>query len=567
MPISSTRARSKQGVLVGILFLVFPLFVAADIVGDRTRFSVDPSYDELKRDTLEATLRVANSKVHFYVEDNWWNGLSLSDQYATEQAIIALAQEFEQHTYPILTQTFGSEWRPGIDNNDAITVLLHLMRQDAGGYTDYGNEYSRLQNPKSNEREMVYINLRQLHSPLMKSYLAHEFTHLITFNQKDKTRGVSEEVWLNEVRSEYAPTLMGYDVNYKDSNLQRRVESFLEKPSNALTEWENKTYDYGIANLFAQYLVDQYGKEVLVDSLKSSKAGIASVNEALQKGAFQEDFSQVFTNWVITLFLNDCTYGTRYCYHNPHLVNFRVIPQTNFFPSIGENMLVLNNVTQDWTGNWLKIIGGKDTLRVEFRGDPGGVFRVPYIVEDAQRKFSVQFLSLDEKNTGTLFIPKFNSEVRSVVMLPISQKKVQDLDEERPSYPFSLSISTTKRTPEAEQEFIAELLFQIDALKKRIAELQAELARMLKSQGSVSCKQFAKDLLFGLREDEGVRCLQEFLKRQGAGIYPEGLVTGYFGPLTEAAAKRFQAFYGIPQTGYVGPLTRAKINELLTQGL
>lgn len=565
------QERSKQGVLVGILFLILPLFVSADIVGERKSFFVDSSYDELKRDTLEATLRVANSKAYFYIEDAWWNGLSLSDQYATEQVVIALAQEFEQNIYPSLTQVFGFEWKPGIDNNDAITVLLHLMRQDAGGYTDYGNEYSKLQNPKSNEREMVYVNLRQLHAPLMKNFLAHEFTHLITFNQKDKIRNVSEEVWLNEVRAEYAPTLMGYDANYENSNLKQRIKNFLDKPSNSLTEWESKTYDYGAANLFAQYLVDQYGKEVLVDSLKSSKVGIASVNEALTKGAFQEDFSQVFTNWVITLFLNDCAYGARYCYHNPHLVNFRVIPQTNFFPSIGENILVLNNVTQDWVGNWYKIVGGKDTLKVEFRGDPGGVFRVPYIIEDAQRKFSVQFLFLNGENNGELFIPKFNSDVRSVIVLPISQKKIQELDEKHPAYPFSLSISTTKRSPEAEQELITQLLLQIDVLKKRIAELQAELARTLGNQGGIPCMQLTKNLFFGMRGDSEVSCLQEFLKLKEPELYPEGLVSGNFFALTQAAVVRFQEKYqsevlaplGLAQgTGYVGSLTRKKLNEL-----
>ena len=337
-------------------FLAVPALVLADSVGDRRSFFVDPSYDELKRNELEATLRVANSKAYFYIEETWWNSQKPEDQAQIQSFFVNLATEFEQKIYPTLTNTFGSEWNPGIDNQGPITILLHAMRDDAGGYTNYGDEYPRVQVPRSNEREMVYLSVKATRGPFLKSFLSHEFLHLITFNQKEKIRKVSEEVWLNEVRAEYAPTLMGYDATYEDSNLKRRVNNFLDKPSNALTEWENKTYDYGIANLFAQYLVDQYGKEVLVDSLKSSKVGIASLNEALAKGAFQEDFSQVFTNWVITLFLNDCTYGARYCYHNPHLVNFRVIPQTNFFPSIGENILVLNNATQDWTGNWYKIV-------------------------------------------------------------------------------------------------------------------------------------------------------------------------------------------------------------------
>lgn len=568
-------ANSRGIVIFGVLFLLgLPFFVSADVVGDQQRFSVDSSYDEQKREELVATLVVAGPSANFYVESSWWDSLSLSDQYGTRQTLIALSLEFEQKIYPTVTTAFGFEWKPGIDNNNAITVLLHLMNQDAGGYTNYGDEYPRMQNPKSNEREMVYLNLRHLQNSVAKTYLAHEFTHLVTFNQKEKMRGVSEEVWLNEVRAEYAPTLMGYDVNYENSNLKQRVKNFLEKPSNALTEWENKTYDYGIADLFAQYVVDQYGREILVDSLKSSKIGIASLNEALAKGAFQEDFSQVFTNWVITLFLNDCTYGARYCYHNPHLVNFRVIPQTNFFPSIGENILVLNNVTQDWAGNWYKIVGGKDTLKVEFRGDPGGVFRVPYVTEDAQRKFSVQFLSLDVENNGAFLIPKFNSDVRSVIVLPTSQKKVQDLDEKHPSYPFSLSISTTKRSLQAEQELITQLLLQIDVLKKRIAELRAELDRVLANPSGIFCTQLTKDLFFGMKGDSEVTCLQELLKLKEPGLYPEGVVSGNFFTFTHAAVVRFQEKYaseilvpiGLQKgTGYVGQRTREKMNALFGQ--
>lgn len=42
-------------------------------------------------------------------------------------------------------------------------------------------------------------------------------------------------------------------------------------------------------------------------------------------------------------------------------------------------------------------------------------------------------------------------------------------------------------------------------------------------------------------------------------IYPEGLITGTFGPLTEQAVKRFQTKYGVDPVGQVGPLTKAKI--------
>ncbi|MDO8183428.1 MAG: peptidoglycan-binding protein [bacterium] len=67
--------------------------------------------------------------------------------------------------------------------------------------------------------------------------------------------------------------------------------------------------------------------------------------------------------------------------------------------------------------------------------------------------------------------------------------------------------------------------------------------------------------------------LQTYLATN-VSIYPEGLVTGYFGQLTKAAVERFQTSQGIVSqgtpatTGYgrVGPQTMAKINSLLGFG-
>lgn len=75
---------------------------------------------------------------------------------------------------------------------------------------------------------------------------------------------------------------------------------------------------------------------------------------------------------------------------------------------------------------------------------------------------------------------------------------------------------------------------------------------------------FTKDLFYGLT-DAQVTTLQQFLAKTPA-IYPEGLVTGYFGSKTQAAVIRFQAKYGIATVGRVGPITRAKLNQLYSVG-
>ena len=62
-----------------------------------------------------------------------------------------------------------------------------------------------------------------------------------------------------------------------------------------------------------------------------------------------------------------------------------------------------------------------------------------------------------------------------------------------------------------------------------------------------------------------VTSLQTFLASL-PNIYPEGLITGYFGSLTQAAVVRFQTANGISAVGRVGPQTLAAINAQMGGG-
>src|SRR3989338_7152445 len=56
-----------------------------------------------------------------------------------------------------------------------------------------------------------------------------------------------------------------------------------------------------------------------------------------------------------------------------------------------------------------------------------------------------------------------------------------------------------------------------------------------------------------------VSALQTFLAAD-VTLYPQGLVTGYFGNLTKAAVSNFQSRNGISPVGRVGPVTLAVLN-------
>jgi len=551
-------------VALAAVMLLAAGFASADNLNEERVFFVDPDYDKDQRESIVAQLVHITPELYFYIDKDWWK---FSSQNEIRAALSQLGEEFRSTVYPQLTSVFGFEAKPGIDNDVHITVLVHPMGSQAGGYFRSNDSYAKLQLPDSNEREMLYLNSDKLTSTQQPAVLlAHEFVHLITFNQKDKRYGVSEEIWLNELRAEYAITMLGYNAPFDSSHLHRRVEAFLENSADPLTEWDNTKYDYGVANLFGHYLVDRYGIDILVESLRIPETGIASIDRFLQEHEFEEDFSQVFLDWTIAIAVNDCTLGSFYCYTYDGLRTVTTIPRINFLPTGSASTLSVTDATKAWTGNWYKIVGGQGALQVEFVGRPQGSFNVPYITRSRSGVSSVGFLALDSYQKGSLEIADFGNSIVSLTLIP-SQQSNLSLNTE---IPFSWTVSVVDQGEES--ALIERLLKQIEQLESEIARLKTKIAAILTiSDTRLTSNCPIRSTMQHGEQSAGVRCLQEFLKSQGPGIYPEGLVTGYFGPLTEAAVVRFQELYiqeillplGLEQgTGLVGPGTRAKIASL-----
>lgn len=130
---------------------------------------------------------------------------------------------------------------------------------------------------------------------------------------------------------------------------------------------------------------------------------------------------------------------------------------------------------------------------------------------------------------------------------------------------FALSVSMAQaQTPAGNntslQDLVLKLQEQIRALQGQILGLNTKV--QLQEQELVAVKlelQFTKNIQRGASGEE-VKKLQEFL-RSIPNVYPEGVVSGYFGPLTETAVKKFQEKNGIEPVGVIGPKTRAVLNE------
>ncbi len=428
---------------------------------------------------------------------------------------------------------------------DCAYDLFEKINNGAAGYFNDANEYLKQQAPFSNEREMIYLSTEILNGNLAKSYLAHEFTHLISFNQKDRLQGVSDDIWLSETRAEYA----------SDGNLQQRLNQFSQKPSDSLTIWNGEETDYGVITIFGKYLTEKYGENILVSSLHSPKTGADSIDEALLKAGESKSFLQIFNDWATAVFLNDCSLSNIYCYKNSVLSNLRLPANLIVLPSTGKTNLSLNYSLTPWSSNWYKFIGSEGNLKLTFNFDPKALFALKYVlceIKDGCKVFDFD-TSIQKKE---LIINNFSQNYLSLSLIPSVKPRFSNTAGLGDIYSFSVVAQTSNEPSQAQDdELTKNLLAQIEQLKAQIAKIQAQLLAK-----TSSCSDFQTNLYLGLKSNQ-VSCLQNFLISQD--VYPEKIVSGFFGVLTKTAVIKFQEKYGIVATGFVGGLTRAKINTLL----
>lgn len=405
-------------------------------------FNVNPGFDYSGRTRISATLRQTGDKAYFYVDEEWWQ---TADKETAVKTISDLSVEFDKIIYPKLTQSYGSEWSPGIDGDLRIAVLVSKMKNNVGGYFDNTDEFPKSIFPLSNESELIYLNTSFLNTPKIKVYLAHEFQHLISFYQKEKLRNIADEVWLNEARSEYASTICGYDNNFSGSNLEKRVKEFLQNSSDSLVEWKEENADYAPVDLFMQYFASRYGQSVLDKIMKNELAGIASIDRALADSGFSDKFSEVFFNWEIANYANNCLLGEgkKYCYLNSNLGFLRVLPNlTNNLPADKDFSFSFSDYLKDWSLHGYKISGGGDDsdLIISLSGEAAAKFKVAALVSRADGEKYLKFFDLGVSAKASETFLDFGREIKEIILIPLSQSKTGGFSANEPTHLFSYSL-------------------------------------------------------------------------------------------------------------------------------
>lgn len=361
-------------------FFVFG-FVYADTLGQSRTFFVNSGYDNDGRTSLSATLKNISNRAYFYVDDKYWNALSINGQGVIMTGLQNIAAEFDNNIYPMETSFWGSEANPGIDNDPRILILAEDLKTGNGGYFETKNLFNKNIAGNSNESEMIVVNANAVGTDYVKNFIAHELQHIISFNQKEVLNESEEDIWLNELRSEYSVSLLGYNDIFYGSNLDRRMQDFVDNPSDSLTEWPNIRTDYAMAAIFGQYLVERFGRDILVATLHYGSYGIPSLNQYLS--GFGINFGDVFLDWMAANYLNDRSSDPRFGYISGGLKTIKVTPQSAVYFS---SSISVNNSSisiKDWQPYWLEynfqpVVDKTKSLKLDIIGQSGQNFLISY---------------------------------------------------------------------------------------------------------------------------------------------------------------------------------------------
>lgn len=265
-------------------------------VGDSKDFWV------LNQDTSEmflknAVVRKVTPHAYFWVQ---------SGRIPNMRDLNSLAETFENEIYPTTRRYFGNEWDPGVDNDPHVFILYTdgLGEEIAGMFS---NEDSLMKtiNSYSNEHEMFYLSGgERLSDPYTYGVLAHEFNHMILWNQD-----ANEDTWMAEGLADLASVLNGYDAGGFD-------EIFAAQPDLQLNTWPEDSAEqdahYGSSFLFLEYLYSRFGEDFIKRLMTAPQNGFEGIDTALGELTIEAGGSgstlsseKVFGDWAVANFLND----------------------------------------------------------------------------------------------------------------------------------------------------------------------------------------------------------------------------------------------------------------------
>lgn len=292
----------------------------ADKVTTKSTRSVQASYDTgdsksfwvenmETNESYQLTAKLLYSGTH---ADVWVHDNEIT---ATEAA--KLGSEFDNKIHSSVTASFGSE--SDVNNDGKVNILSYDIQDGfdgTGGYiAGYFSPVDLYNYSNSNKAEIFYIDTYPLMDEsgdidVSEAYmtLAHEFQHMVNFNQNVFVQGSSQlDTWLDEGLSMAAEQIYSKDV------LQSRIDYYNYSTSitsgHSLLNWDyygDTLANYSLSYLFLQYLKYQAGQgdSIFKEIIANTNSNYQAVETIIHKYIDPKlTFGQFMTNFRAALVL------------------------------------------------------------------------------------------------------------------------------------------------------------------------------------------------------------------------------------------------------------------------
>lgn len=252
-----------------------------------------------------------SGRLKIFVDTEAYNGYDPnSGTYRVKQSDIDhFADEFDEHIYPLLTESYGEVY--DIDNDGALSLVISPIYAAFGYAGLFNSAHMEPDNPNSNMRDMIAV-----WSPskgwtgdkwleATRETIAHEMQHIVNYSARryrndtyDKTARM-EEVWLDEGLA--VAVEARYRLMRGDPVRENRFDSWAEKPSSVgMTDGFGYTFDglifqkYGMNGLFNYYLWEQGGNDAIKALVQNELRGIDNINSVFSS---RGGMNGMFSDW------------------------------------------------------------------------------------------------------------------------------------------------------------------------------------------------------------------------------------------------------------------------------
>ena len=284
-----------------------------------------------------ATLRAVGTYCYVWVVDDFYSSTAGENKVDS-----AIAQEYADafdKMYPMITNVFGKEsdvifyyygWRNMEDYSSTGTKINIVVY-------DIGNDYSLSENQKcgivgyfyakdyiynysekgvtSNNGKYFYIDSGYANSNFDTtiSTLAHEFQHMVNYNQKKVSHNLTSGQWYNEMLSMLCEDMMQEHLGIKDEDSPKaRTTTFnAYYYYSGISEYNSKNQicSYATAFSFGSFIARNFGGAELVQKISQNSYvdNDSIINAVNSLNGTKYTYDDLFEKYLLALF-GDSTY-------------------------------------------------------------------------------------------------------------------------------------------------------------------------------------------------------------------------------------------------------------------